>query len=25
MTERFDAFRALDDEARGAWVRVTIN
>lgn len=24
MTERFDAFRALDDEARGAWVAFSI-
>ncbi|MET3828101.1 ParB family chromosome partitioning protein [Sphingomonas sp. PvP055] len=24
MTERFDAFRALDDEARGAWVAYSI-
>lgn len=24
MTERFDAFRALDDEARGAWVAFAI-
>ncbi|NIJ09307.1 ParB family chromosome partitioning protein [Sphingomonas vulcanisoli] len=24
MTERFDAFRALDDEARGAWVAFVI-
>ncbi len=24
MTERFDAFRALDDEARGAWVSYSI-
>ncbi len=24
MTERFDAFRALDDEARGAWIAFSI-